>query len=952
MQRTEPSTTAAPLTLALGPHRAVVCSQSTVSLHEDTAIRWTARPAQGTAIAGEVFFEGRAVALLFERASDHLLVVLNVRDGAAQHRIKLPLECQVRFAARRGVALVLSAHRRLILIDLRYGRVLVDQELELDLEDAAIDPAGQRITLRLGPVSAASAASAFVEVTVADLLRKASTEPELPPMVEPELHALEPSPLRAAPGRSSPRSAPVAVDDVATFRVRQTERDPVADLPSDPFASTASLDACPALPPRATGEPDVIPTVAVETRALLEAERARLAALAARAIAIAWDRGVIAFPDPSEAPFHSEVEGVVGKVCGVASSELERAQERVEATTRNAAAAALAVAPHRPPVAELVAELGLSPLACEILWVIAAPLLWGELARLYGILANDPNRGLCDEHLVTALLAEQDTPHEIALELDPAAPLMRSGLVRAEPGPARPFLPLVVDRVALVRLRGSCPLGELAAVMQPVTATVSFADLRIPTAIKDSIVRELRCARAPLRLAVHGKPGAGRRTLLATIAAASGHRLGLIQLVTMPREPAELAEALRLALQQVHLAGVVPCVDGLDRVDRSERSTFDRLRDVFRRHPGPIALRLGRGAEVPFDPGFARIELAPLTIGERLAAWKTSATVAGWHDLQVATLADRYRIGPGVIERVVAKVQQADAGAASAEPLADRIDLHIRHHISHDLGAIADRVERKATWSQVILPSDIQDSLTELVGRIRHRRTVFESWGFDRVMSSARGVTALFQGGPGTGKTLVAGAIANELGVELYRIDVSRVMSKWIGETEQNLARLFDAAEDANAVLLFDEADSLFSKRTEVKSSVDRYANLEVNYLLQRLDTFEGIAILTTNMGGSIDGAFKRRLSCRLTFPFPDEEQRELLWRAHLPPQIPRLEALDLASLAQRYKLSGGYIRNCALRAAFLAAEEGGGLAMDHLERAIKAEYREMGKLGDGGVLE
>jgi SpoVK/Ycf46/Vps4 family AAA+-type ATPase len=162
---------------------------------------------------------------------------------------------------------------------------------------------------------------------------------------------------------------------------------------------------------------------------------------------------------------------------------------------------------------------------------------------------------------------------------------------------------------------------------------------------------------------------------------------------------------------------------------------------------------------------------------------------------------------------------------------------------------------------------------------------VFEAWGFDRVMSTSRGVTALFQGGPGTGKTLVASAIANELGMDLYRVDLSRVMSKWIGETEQNLAKLFDVAEDGNAIILFDEADSLFAKRTEVRSSVDRYANLEVNYLLQRLDSFEGIAILTTNFASSIDTAFKRRLSLRLTFPFPDEDQRERLWRAHLPPE-------------------------------------------------------------------
>jgi SpoVK/Ycf46/Vps4 family AAA+-type ATPase len=301
---------------------------------------------------------------------------------------------------------------------------------------------------------------------------------------------------------------------------------------------------------------------------------------------------------------------------------------------------------------------------------------------------------------------------------------------------------------------------------------------------------------------------------------------------------------------------------------------------------------------------------------------------------------------------VCARVAAAPPDGAPATDAAVQLDEAVRQHLESRLGTVAHRIAHLATWSQVVLPPDIQDSLTELLARIRRRRTVFEAWGFDRVMSTSRGVTALFQGGPGTGKTLVASAIANELGMDLYRVDLSRVMSKWIGETEQNLAKLFDVAEDGNAIILFDEADSLFAKRTEVRSSVDRYANLEVNYLLQRLDSFEGIAILTTNFASSIDTAFKRRLSLRLTFPFPDEDQRERLWRAHLPPEAPVAARLDLADLARRYRLSGGYIRNCMLRAAFLAAEEGRPLSDDHLQRAIRAEFRGIGKLGDSGLLE
>jgi SpoVK/Ycf46/Vps4 family AAA+-type ATPase len=246
----------------------------------------------------------------------------------------------------------------------------------------------------------------------------------------------------------------------------------------------------------------------------------------------------------------------------------------------------------------------------------------------------------------------------------------------------------------------------------------------------------------------------------------------------------------------------------------------------------------------------------------------------------------------------------------------------------------------------------MRDSVRELIGRARHQRTVFEDWGYDRRITSARGLTALFYGPPGTGKTLVAGLIARELGLELWRIDLARVMSKWLGETEKNLAEVFDAAEEGQVMLLFDEADSLFAKRTEVKSSNDRYANLEVNYLLQRLDSFEGVAVLTTNLEGSVDSAFKRRLSMRLYFPFPDEELRAELWAAHVPPEVPCAGDLDFADLARRFPLSGGYIRNSALRAAFLAAQEQRPLAQDHLVRAVQLEYRELGKIATTGRME
>jgi SpoVK/Ycf46/Vps4 family AAA+-type ATPase len=363
-------------------------------------------------------------------------------------------------------------------------------------------------------------------------------------------------------------------------------------------------------------------------------------------------------------------------------------------------------------------------------------------------------------------------------------------------------------------------------------------------------------------------------------------------------------------------------------------------------------VRLPPHAEILLDPGYLLLDVPARTEQQRAESWVIALAHHRIALSDPSELASRYRIGPGTIERVCAEVARRPDPPRDRAGWQHELDDAVRQHLEIQLAKLATRVTRLATWSDVVLPEDIIDSLVELTGRVRHRRRVFEQWGFDRSIASARGITALFQGSPGTGKTMVAGVIARDLGLELYRVDVSRISSRWLGETEKNLGALFDAAEDGQVMLLFDEADTLFARRTEVKTSADRYANMEVSYLLQRLDNFEGIAILTTNFGSAIDPAFRRRLTYRITFPFPDEDMREQLWRTLLPPQAPTDGSINPVALARRFRLSGGYIRNAALRAAFLAADEGLPLSQAHLERAITMEFREIGKLAETGVLE
>jgi SpoVK/Ycf46/Vps4 family AAA+-type ATPase len=273
------------------------------------------------------------------------------------------------------------------------------------------------------------------------------------------------------------------------------------------------------------------------------------------------------------------------------------------------------------------------------------------------------------------------------------------------------------------------------------------------------------------------------------------------------------------------------------------------------------------------------------------------------------------------------------------------IEGGIRTVLDDRLAGLASRVTVTQRWEDLVLPEDQTSVIAELLARLRKRDQVYEAWGFAEKVGRGTGVTALFSGPPGTGKTMCAGLIAADLGIELYQVDLSKITSKWLGETEKNLAALFDAAEAGHAILLFDEADALFGKRTSVKSSNDRHANQEVNYLLQRLESFVGVCILTTNFDSAIDEAFRRRLSVHVRFPVPELEERAKLWRALLPEKAPVEAELPFDELAKKYMMSGGYIRNAVLRAAFMAADEDAMIAARHLVQAAQLEYEAMGKI-------
>jgi hypothetical protein len=383
-------------------------------------------------------------------------------------------------------------------------------------------------------------------------------------------------------------------------------------------------------------------------------------------------------------------------------------------------------------------------------------------------------------------------------------------------------------------------------------------------------------------------------------------------------------------------AGAVPVL----RVDAEEGDA-----PALASHPGPAVVCVAAGVS-PGATGrpLIAVDVEPLAPGPRRAMWRAALPALA---AQAGTLARLYRVEPAVASAVasdVRAVEVLDGRHAAVEDVA--ASLRGRTGLGRAGGVL--RVPPRAGWHDLVLPPERLRQLREALDRQLHQRTVLEEWGFLGGRPGARGVRLMFAGPPGTGKTLSAEVLAGALGVDLLAVDLSRIVSKWLGETERNLAAAFDAAERSHAVLLFDEADALFGKRTEISDAHDRYANLETAYLLSRLERFEGLAILATNLRRNIDPAFARRLEFVIPYEEPGPAERERLWRVHLPAGAPLADDLDPAALALRYPVVGALIRNAAVAAAFLAASEGRPIGAEHVLRALRREYEKAGRAYSG----
>jgi hypothetical protein len=638
-------------------------------------------------------------------------------------------------------------------------------------------------------------------------------------------------------------------------------------------------------------------------------------------------------------------------------------QEEIEA--RRAASRRSGTFLALPRLSEL---FGLTRFEEECLIIGLAPEIDRKYEKLYAYLQDDATRRRPSVDLAVNLLCAGRSERLAArAAFDSHATLMRFRLLHrtdaesdgATPLPSRPLK--LDDRIADFLLGHAEIDGRLARIARVVPPREGASDL---IAEHDLFQRASRFVQAYFRdpqsvgrnavLYLNGPAPADKRVVVEALCRQFALPLLVADVEAMKAGPLPFDQTVLLLAREAALQSAVLCLENLDCLladpDKhaleltaliESAATLSRLTFAFGSRPWQPA-RMLRACL------FLSIAVERPDLGACRRLWEQSLAACEFlgENVDSAVLAGKFQFGLGQMQTALTTAENLARWRSPENWRITASDLlaACRMQSSPRLGALAQKIEPKRTWSDIVLPPDNLAQLGELCAQARQRQRVYGDWGFDRALSLGKGLNALFSGPPGTGKTMAAEVIANELQVDLYRIDLSQVVSKYIGETEKNLHHIFVEAQAAQVILFFDEADALFGKRSEVKDAHDRYANIEVGYLLQKMEEYEGIAILATNLSQHIDDAFLRRMHFVVEFPFPDQEHRRRIWRAVFPHEAPLADEVDFDVLAQEIKLAGGNIRNIALAAAFYAAGNGQTIQMPHLWQAARREHQKLGR--------
>ncbi len=604
---------------------------------------------------------------------------------------------------------------------------------------------------------------------------------------------------------------------------------------------------------------------------------------------------------------------------------------------------------------ELETRFDLSQLESDVVLIALAPELDTRYETLYAYAQNDVTKKSPTVDLALKLLeGSLEERIEAKRIFEPSSALLRNQILSVAPDAQNRDGSMLsryvrIDPRAVGFLLGRNSLdSRLASFTERIEPKLEWSDLCISDEVAARLKRSTQLERIVYWF--EGPAGSGKQSAAEALCRQQRQSLLTVDLRRLPAADVPVAGCLRL---EASLSNAAIYLDHSDAMLETGAAGRDRLNQLIRElaacnHPLILASTVPWQPELAADSQMLRFSFARPVLAARRKLWQDSlAAVHVNGDTDPSALASKFALGAAEIRRAVGEAHYAALLHAEGEPKITNRLLHesARAQSSQMLRRLARKVECSQSWADLILPPKTLGQLREIERSIHHRELVYSRWGFERKLALGRGVNVLFSGQSGTGKTMAASIIAGELGLDLYKVDLATVVSKYIGETEKNLAEIFREAHTSNAIILFDEADALFGKRSEVKDAHDRYANIEIAYLLQRIEEYEGVVILSTNLSQNIDEAFARRMRHTVDFPFPEAAYRERIWRNLFPTAAPLDASVDFAFLARQFELAGGNIRNIALAAAFFAADENSAIRMEHVILGVERELQKIGKL-------
>lgn len=614
---------------------------------------------------------------------------------------------------------------------------------------------------------------------------------------------------------------------------------------------------------------------------------------------------------------------------------------------------------------------GLTRFEERLVLLCLAPEIDARYEKLYAYLQDDVTRRQPGIDLALRLLCSTRKERMEAMTcFSAASPLFRARILRHPEGDDHSLKARSLrldEQMANYLIDSGAVSREVASCCRPLIAPAGYLQsLRWPDPLKQrlaAITRDhLRLSGSePRRLVYHfyGPAGTGKKTLAAALCAEIGVPLLVLDLREVAARAQDFEDTLRRLLREGLLRPAAIYLEHFELLRGEDPRLLSQQQSVARAI-GDMSWLTFIATERRWEPAglftdhvFLSIDLPAPDLNERARLWPVLAAglVNTAREIDWGEIGARFRLTPGQMRNALIAARnrsllRADGALNEAEPVSlEDLYAGCRSQSNQKLSELARKLGARRDWTDITLPDHSLAQLREICEQVRHRQTVYGCWGFSQKQSGGKGLCVLFHGLSGTGKTLAAEVIGNELRLDVYKIDLSTVVSKYIGETEKNLSKVFEEAETSNGILFFDEADALFGKRSEVKDAHDRYANIEINYLLQRVEDFEGLVILATNLRKNIDEAFFRRMNFAVEFPLPDESNRYRIWKQHLPASAPVAGDVDFGFLARRLNITGGNIKNVVINAAFLAAANSGVIHMEHFVRAAKREYEKIGRL-------